>query len=61
MTDEREAERLREEQVRRFSSERRQAETADDESEAAQHDRRAERAGYLAEKLDERATADREA
>lgn len=61
MTDEREAERLRDEQVRRFSRERRQAEVADDEAEAAQHDRRAERAGYLAEKLDERAAADREA
>lgn len=59
--EEEEAERLRDEQVRRFLRERRQEDVADDESEAAQHGRRAERASYLADKLAERADADRRA
>ena len=60
MGDEREADALRDEQLRRFERERRQAERADDAAEAAQHERRAERAGYLAEKLGERAASERE-
>ncbi len=58
MTEEQDAERMRDEQVQRFERERRQADAADDEPEAAQHGRRAERAGYLADKLAERADAD---
>ena len=61
MDDERQAEELRDEQVRRFQRERREAERSDDENEAAQHARRAERAGYLADKLAERADSEREA
>ena len=60
MDDQADTESLREEQVRRFQRERRQAERSDDESEAAQHERRAERAGYLADKLAERAASERE-
>lgn len=61
MGDEEEAKRMRDEQVRRSQRERRQEDAADDEFEAAQHGRRAERAGYLADKLAERADADRRA
>ncbi len=60
MDDEAEADALLEEQMRRFQHEHRQAERADDETEVAQHERRAERAGYLAEKLAERAASERE-
>ena len=60
MDQARETEILRDEQVRRFQRERRQAELADDDVEAARHQRRAERAGYLAEKLDQRAASERE-
>ena len=58
--DDFEAEALHDEQVRRFERERRQAERAPDAAEAAQHDRRAERAGYLADKLAQRAASRRE-
>ncbi len=51
---------MRDEQVRRLQRERREAERADDEAEAAAHERRAERAGYLAEMLDKRAASERE-
>lgn len=50
---------LLEEQMRRFARERREAERSDDESEVAQHERRAEKAGYLADKLAERAASER--
>jgi hypothetical protein len=60
VTDDREAEALREKQVRRFEHERRQAEGALDDAEAAKHERRAEKAGYLADRLAERATSERE-
>ena len=50
---------LREEQLRRFERERREAARSDDESEVAQHERRAEKAGYLADKLAERAASER--
>ena len=60
MDDQADTDVLREEQVRRFQRERRQAERSDDESEVAQHERRAEKAGYLADKLAERAASERE-
>ncbi len=60
MDDDPSGEALRDEQIRRFQRERREAERADDETEAAQHERRAERAGYLAEMLDKRAASERE-
>jgi hypothetical protein len=60
MDDDLPGEAMRDEQMRRFERERREAERADDETEAAQHERRAERAGYLAEMLDKRAASERE-
>lgn len=51
---------LRLEQVQRLRRERRQAEVVEDGTEARQHDRRAERAEYLAGKLEQRAEAERE-
>lgn len=50
---------LREEQLRRFRRQRREAERSDDESEVAEHERRAQKAGYLADKLAERADSER--
>jgi hypothetical protein len=52
---------LRLEQLNREATERGQAETSIDDEEAEQHERRAEKAGYLREKLEERADAEREA
>jgi hypothetical protein len=46
-------------QLERERAERKRAETAPDEDEAAQHERRAEKARYLAEKLEERAESER--
>jgi hypothetical protein len=46
-------------QLEREQAERRRARTVPDEDEAAQHDRRAEKARYLAEKLEERAESER--
>ena len=60
MNDRPQADELREEQVRRFQRERLQAERAEDEAEVAQHERRAEKAGYLADKLGERAAGEHE-
>ena len=60
MDDDSPGETMRDEQVRRFQRERREAERAGDEMEAAQHERRAERAEYLAEMLDKRAASERE-
>ena len=51
-------EELRLEQVQRERKEHRQAEQAGEEPETQQHERRAERASYLREKLDERAEAE---
>ena len=59
MDDEHDTDVLREEQLRRFQRERREAERSGDESEVAQHERRAEKAGYLADKLAERAASER--
>jgi hypothetical protein len=46
-------------QLERERLERDRAERALDEDEAAQHDRRADKARYLAEKLEERAESER--
>ena len=50
---------LRLEQIRRERDEHARARAADDPLEERQHDRRAERAAYLKEKLDERAKAEK--
>jgi hypothetical protein len=47
-------------QLEREEAERRRARTAPDEDEAVQHDRRADKARYLADKLEERAESERE-
>ena len=47
-------------QLEREQAERRRARTVPDEDEAAQHDRRADKARYLAEKLEERAESERQ-
>jgi YihY family inner membrane protein len=53
-----ETEELRLEQIQRERQEQRRAEQTDEEPETEQHERRAERASYLREKLDERAEAE---
>jgi hypothetical protein len=47
-------------QLEREQAERKRAGTVADDEEAAQHERRAEKAGYLAEKLEERAKSERQ-
>jgi hypothetical protein len=47
-------------QREREEAERRRARDVPDEDEAAQHERRAEKAKYLAEKLEERAESERQ-
>jgi hypothetical protein len=47
-------------QLERERAERQRAETAPDEDEAVQHERRAEKARYLADKLGERAESERQ-
>ena len=54
-------EELRIEQLQRESTERERAGDSPDAEEAEQHERRAEKAGYLRAKLDERAEAERRA
>jgi hypothetical protein len=46
-------------QLEREQAERRRARSVPDDEEAAQHDRRADKAKYLAEKLEERAESER--
>jgi hypothetical protein len=46
-------------QLEREEAERRRARSVPDEDEAAQHDRRADKAKYLADKLEERAESER--
>jgi hypothetical protein len=46
-------------QQEREQAERRRAESAPEEDEAVQHERRAEKAHYLAKKLEERAESER--
>ncbi len=61
MDDDPTTEELRLSQLRRASAERREAEHADSDSEGEQHARRAEKADYLKQKLEERAEAERRA
>ena len=52
-------EELKQAQRERERAERRRAESVSDEDEAAQHERRADKAKYLADKLEERAKSER--
>ena len=52
---------LRIEQLQREAAEQRRADTSIDANEADQHERRADKAGYLREKLEQRARSEREA
>lgn len=61
MTDEPNTEELKLTQLEREQAERRRAESAPDEDEAVQHERRADKARYLADKLEERAESERKA
>jgi hypothetical protein len=54
-------EELRIDQIQRERSEREQADDSTEEAEEHTHERRAERAAYLKEKLDERAKSEDEA
>jgi hypothetical protein len=60
VSDEPSTEELKQAQLEREQAERRRAETVPDEDESAQHERRADKARYLAKKLDERAESERE-
>jgi hypothetical protein len=46
-------------QIERERAERKRAESVPDDDEVAQHERRADKARYLAEKLEERAESER--
>jgi hypothetical protein len=59
--DDRTTQRLREEQAEREAAERDGAAGAATEEGTAQHERRADKAEYLKEKLEERAEAERKA
>jgi hypothetical protein len=61
MAEEPITEELRLTQREREHAERRRARDVPDEDEAAQHERRADKARYLAEKLEERAESERQA
>jgi hypothetical protein len=61
MHEDPETEELLSKQLAREFAERKLAERAPEEDETLQHKRRAEKARYLREKLDERAEAEREA
>jgi hypothetical protein len=52
---------LRLDQLRREASERERAEGSIEDDEAEQHDRRADKAAYLREKLEQRAASERAA
>ena len=56
-----ETEEMQIEQTQREERERRQARESPEEAETKQHDRRADRAAYLKEKLDERAKSEEDA
>jgi hypothetical protein len=60
MTEDPKTEELKLDQLRREAEEQQRAETAPDEDEAAQHERRAQKAHYLRQKLEERARSERE-
>jgi hypothetical protein len=59
VTDEPSTEELKQAQLKREQAERRHAEDVPDAEEAAQHERRADKARYLAEKLEEREASER--
>jgi hypothetical protein len=61
MTEDPDTQELRLEQLRREVEEQERAQKAPDPEEQAQHGRRAEKAQYLREKLEERAAAERRA
>ena len=52
-------EELKQAQLEREQAERRRAKSVPDQDEAAQHERRADKARYLADKLEERAESER--
>lgn len=58
MPDEDETEQLRREQAAKADLEARLADEADEDAEQATHERRAEKAAYLEEKLEEQQSAD---
>lgn len=60
MADEPTAEKLKLAQIEREQAERRRARSVPDDDEAAQHERRADKARYLAEKLEQRAESERD-
>jgi hypothetical protein len=60
MDDDDVTEELKETQAGREAAERELARASTDEHETAQHERRAEKAHYLREKLEERAASERE-
>jgi hypothetical protein len=60
MDEEQNTEELRALQIEREATEDELARTAPEESEAAQHERRSEKARYLREKLEDRARSERE-
>jgi hypothetical protein len=59
VTDESTTQELQRRQLEREQAERRRAKTAPEADEAVQHERRADKARYLAEKLEERAESER--
>jgi hypothetical protein len=61
MPDHRQSEELRDDQLKREATEEERARSAADEQETAQHERRAQKARYLREKLEERVDSEREA
>lgn len=60
MSEDPETAELKRVQTKREAVERESAREAPDEDEAAAHERRAEKANYLRQKLDERAESERE-
>jgi hypothetical protein len=60
MSDQSDTGKLKAEQLQRQLAEERMAQRAPEEDEAAQHERRAEKASYLRTKLEEREQSERE-
>jgi hypothetical protein len=60
MHEEQETEELKKRQLQREADEQQRARSAPDEEETAQHERRADKARYLREKLEQRAASERE-
>jgi hypothetical protein len=61
MTDDQDTGALKAQQLAHIKDERRRAHNASDAGEVAQHERRADKADYLREKLEERERSEREA